>query len=84
MLVLSNSIQLTLEFINVLHFLLEVGGREWVILSYFSEGVGSVVLEVVFMSDGGLVGDTDAIKLNFGKSLEIIITTIDAESSLVV
>jgi hypothetical protein len=69
---------------DVLHVLLEVAGGEVVLLSYFGQRVDSVLPQVVFMGENGLVCGGDALVLDFGQSLQIIVARVDAKSAFVV
>jgi len=84
MLVFIDTLLLSSESINIFHFLLQVARIQGITFSYFGQGVSSIVLQIIFMSDFWLMSRINPIKLNLSQSFEIVIAAIDAKSPFVI
>jgi hypothetical protein len=74
---------LPLQPVHLPHVVVEVGGRQRVLLD-LCERVGTVLLEVLFVGECGPVRRTASLPLSLSQSLEIVVAGVQAELSFVV
>lgn len=84
MFVLICPFDLSFESVDVPHVFIEIRAGQWVLLSVISEGVGSVLLKVLFVREGRAMRWAGTLPLHLCQSFEVVITGVKAEFSFVV
>ena len=84
MFVLVCPFDLSFESVDVPHVFIEIRAGQWVLLSVISEGVGSVLLNVLFVREGRAMRWAGTLPLHLCQSFEVVITRVKAEFSFVV
>ena len=84
MFVLICPFDLSFESVDVPHVFIEIRAGQWVLLSVISEGVGSVLLNVLFVREGRAMRWAGTLPLHLCQSFEVVITGVKAKFSFVI